>query len=200
MSVTIETLQKYIKVSSVYTDNFQAYSAGNLGGQGNWISGINNLTVIDFSGDKRVYSTSTSTIRLVYLDLVFPNDQYSQLTIDTTISVSAFIGPAVRCSSNNCYVLIVSADWIEVHKLIAGTDTTLDTANIAINAGDVIKLSISSNTLRCLRNGSPVSGLGDVNGDIASGGELTSGKPGILAYTADTGLTYIDDFECTAAS
>jgi hypothetical protein len=45
---------------AVYTDNFDAYTVGNLGGQGNWVDSLNHVTVVAESGNKTVGSTSTS--------------------------------------------------------------------------------------------------------------------------------------------
>jgi hypothetical protein len=204
MSVTLATIMKYIKPSSNYTDNFQAYSTGNLNNQGNWKQCQNNILVSDTAGDKRI-DGADAVESCSYIDGTYPNDQFAQVTIDAIgASNQSFTGPAVRCNAGgNRYQVYLSTGSIYVDKVVSSIQTTLDsvTTGFSPSAGDVLRIEVVSNVLRILLNGSPITNLGDGSGYITDGASsIASGKPGVCAYGHSTIHTYADDFSCTSPS
>ncbi|MDF1550818.1 MAG: immunoglobulin domain-containing protein [Bacteroidales bacterium] len=176
-----------------FTDNFEAHSVGNLNGQGNWVSGNENLAVIDVGGDKKVTTVNTNADTWCYVDLPFADDQYAEITMDAIIS-GADRGICVRASTGNAYVLTVSTGTAWLGKEVAGSWSNLDVAySLTFNPGDVLRLSVKGTVLQALRNGLPIAGLGNENGEFTDAA-LATGKPGIFGY-GGTG-TQVDDFEC----
>jgi hypothetical protein len=132
------------------------------------------------------------------LNQTFPNNQYAKCTIDTT-SASYMVGPAVRCSSGNGYFLGSGfSNSLYLTKIVSGTPTVIDSVTTTLSVGDVIELRVTGTTLRCLLNGSPVTNLGDVNGDFTDS-DISSGSPGFGGFYGASAHN-IDNFECTAAS
>ena len=203
MTVTIASIQKFIKSApSVYTDDFQAYSTGNLNNQGNWKQCQNNILVSDTAGDKRIDGVD-SVESCSYIDGTYPNDQFAEVTIDAIgTSNQSFTGPAVRCNAGgNRYQVYLSTSEIYCDKWVGGTSTALDSVTTGFSpvAGDILRLEIAGNVLRVLLNGSPITNLGDANGYITDGASsIASGNPGVAAYGHGTIHTYADNFSCTA--
>jgi len=130
----------------------------------------------------------------------YNNDQYAQIKYKQL--GTAMIGVAVRCSSNNFYAVQGpdSGGNIYLFKCIAGVSTDIDYApSVTVNVDDVLKLSVSGTTLTVTLNGSPIAGMGDVNGQVTDS-SISSGNPGVAGYYIASTLAYGDDFECTVAN
>jgi hypothetical protein len=107
---------------------------------------------------------------------VWPNDQYSEVTL-TTAGANSTYYVVVRqgaANSGTQYILTLNLSVPEyiLFAVVAGTAHTLLTqTGVTIAQGDVWRLSITGNVLTVTRNGSGVTGspFTDTNNYIASG-------------------------------
>jgi len=185
-----------------YTDDFQGYSAGNLAGQGNWnLHSFSSPQLIDVGGNIMVTGQPTNLYNdsVAIISGTFPTDQYAKITIsEITYTKYALVGVIVRASTNNYYGLYVRGVEIIFGKNVADTWTNLGSLTTTVNVGDVFYLGVVGSTITVLRNGSPISGIGDVNGQLTDT-SLTSGNPGIVTYFDFVEEnTKGDNFECTS--
>jgi len=166
------------------TDNFDAYSTGNLGGQGNWVAILNNLSIIDDSGDKAI-QPNTASDTLVGRSETFDNVQSSQITLQSIVNGS-WGGVSVRTQGSGAtaaayYYYAGDGDrYLEkrtpTYANIAGAYSATN------NVGDTLKIEINgSGEIRCYHNGvldTALNGTGIfIDTDIASGG-----TPGLYGY------------------
>jgi hypothetical protein len=108
---------------------------------------------------------------------VWPNDQYSEVTLTTTNANSTYYVVVRQGAANSGtqYILTLNLSVPEyiLYAGVSGTVHTLLTqvAGITIAQGDVWRLSITGNVLTVTQNGSGVTGspFTDTNNYIASG-------------------------------
>lgn len=174
------------------SDDFESYNTGALDGQGNWVAldAYDYVSVVDSSGDNRVTGGGTYGARRTE---IIPNDQYAQLTID--YAGPSGIGVGVRCSGQGAtwygFYYFAGSDDGYVGYLDGGIlQNIAGTGAARAYNGDVLRLEIEGNTLRCYRNGSLDTTLGgtgiyDVSSYISLIPALASGSVGIVGIYAD---------------
>ena len=177
----------------VYTDDFEAYSAGILGGQGNWITSLGEMVVVDVAGDNQIRNNVAGASIVTY-NAVISNSQYSQVVIDT-VTNGAKIGVAVRVSGVGAtcdgYVLLTRDNEASIYRIDDGVATLLANGAVTVVAGGILKLSATGTELSCYYNGALIT---TISGD----GKLTdafygSGQVGLAGSSSDVGLK-IDDW------
>lgn len=180
MSAIITTILNYIKAITQYTDNFQAYTVGSLGGQGLWEPGLNSVAVEDVTGNKMAAPGRTlNTDSCVFVNQAFSNNQWAQIVIKK--GLANCIGVALRCNNGQYYAAYASPTAVYVGRVMASTWVDLDHASTTINDNDVLYMSVIGTTLKILVNGSPISTLGNVSGEITDA-NISSGAIGISAW------------------
>jgi hypothetical protein len=181
------------KVDPYLTDDFQAYTEGPLNGQGNWVNNCpssNGIAVKDTGGDKRFCANVAAEVCARRTETV-GNDQFAEFTVDSNINVS---GAAVRCSytSSVYYYFGYYGDSGQkaVFYSVGGSFSTIQYVGGGWTNGDVVRLEIVGNTLKCYRNGvldPTLTGVYDVSSIIATYSALASGSVGVSgADHADT--------------
>jgi hypothetical protein len=182
------------------TDDFESYSTGNLGGQGNWVCINGECLITDVSGDNRF--TSDGEEDCERRSETFSDDQYAQVRIDA-VAVNSDIGVAVRCSGSSVtdgYYFMYYGGFGS-HKVgytyPVGQWIEIDGAPVSgLNVGDILRLEIVGTELRAYRNGSldtelfNGTGTYDASTIIATYPALAHGSVGIAAYNGGNG----DDF------
>jgi hypothetical protein len=169
-----------------YTDDFQAYSTGNLDGQGNWITGLNNVSVVDSAGNKLIKGAA-SNVGVAKYNKTMPNDQYSRVTI-VTASNDSYIGVGVRLSGSAAtfcgYVFGVADGNQVVYRYDNGSATTIESGSVSILDGDVITLEATGNyVIYSIDSSMGVSSF--ISGAIDAS-EYSSGNVGVLGYASAT--------------
>lgn len=183
------------------TDDFEAYTTGALGGQGNWIDTLRTLLIADTSGDNRVVGEGLNLECGARRSDTIADAQYAEVVIDVSSGTSGNgIGPAVRCSgaaasNNGCYFGYYGGQVFYVHS--NGVWESIDDGGTFPSVGDVLRLEIEGTTLRCYRNSSLDTSMGgtgeyDVSTIISTVTALAHGGVGISAYS---NTDRIDDFE-----
>jgi hypothetical protein len=179
---------------AVYTDDFEAYSAGGLATQGNWIAGIGTITVADITGDNRVYGGTSGDYSVAIYNDTFANDQYAQGVYD--VAGGGYIGIGVRLSGANAtldgYGLICANDNGYLGRFDNGTWTELANGALTISITDVVKLTAIGTELACYKNGSLITTI-SVDGKVTDA-TYSSGRAGIVGYADITNLQ-MDDWE-----
>jgi len=174
--------------STPFTDKFDSYSDGALGGQGKWLATLNAFNVSTGSdGDKGVVAAGSAVVCIsAYNDGLRPN-QYSQIRLDTIGGAgdSNAMGVAVHMSGSgataNGYGYYHMNGTQRVWRVDAGVKTNLGVNGTAASAvGDVIRLEIKDTSLFCYRNGVLDTTVG--SGGTASATEYTTGQAGISGY------------------
>lgn len=182
---------------TVYTDNFDSYIVGNLGGQGYWVDSLNHITVVDESGNKTVGTTDTNFLdHLCYYNRALAAAQYAKFVISTMTASSRAIGVAVRCAaSGNGYCYYASSGERFLFKLVAGAEVQMCAYSTAagVNAGDTMELRANGTSIRAYYNGALDTLLGasvapttGSNGDYVDS-VFSSGFAGVCGFGGDTG-------------
>jgi hypothetical protein len=159
------------------TDNFNRANGG-IGANwtqadGTWSISSNQVTYT-LGGD--------SEASVVYTNLSFANDQYSQVTIATI--TNAVSGVIVRGASgaNTGYAFAcetVGSGTCFIFKVIAGAATNLVSAgSLGLSNGDVLRLEVHGTALTGFKNGTQVLTITD--------SAITSGSPGMWSENAAT--------------
>jgi hypothetical protein len=197
---------KFIKAHAPITDNFEAYSDGDLAGQGNWVACRNRIDVVTSTTKVVVSNSSGSLESCVKRTESLGNNQYAKLKLKALSSDLAPIGPAVRCSgsgaSSNYYGVYCNDQYTQVFVVVNETfyQITIDD-NYLISVNDILELRVSGTTLTILKNGSVLTGLGPAdspatgNNGVYTDTRLSSGTAGICGGDSGGG-NYGDDFEC----
>jgi len=168
------------------TDNFTRANENPLSNSGKWtqVSGAGTMQVVS----NLCEPAATSTVCANYWNaLVWPNDQYAEVTAETTTSAGFSPGllAVVRAQSaaNSFYYayIVCGVGDAQISKSVAGTDTTLVSGTIAlVTAGDVFRLVVSGTLLTLLQNGTQVL---QFSGDstFASGSAGIGGFAGVVS-------------------
>lgn len=166
------------------SDTFEAYSTGDLAGNGVWMNGLvgTKLTIAnDGSGGKWVRGGTADSFAFDGTN-TYTSAHYSEVQIRTI--ASGFGGPCVRCSVNNCYLAVTDGSTIYVQKIVASSVTTLTTFTHAVSSGDFLKIAVDgSDTITVYHNVAAVhDGTTGSVGTISGGGALTGGAAGIIVW------------------
>ena len=191
-SVAVDTLGAS---ATVYTDDFEAYSAGYLSAAANWedVLTADSAAVIDVSGDKVVTGiTSAANALTRYTGGTFDGDQYAEITVDVA-SWGSYVGVAVRCQGTGGTAdgyYFTNRDY-RLEKIVDGSITNLYTGTGSIGSNDdVLRIEISGSTITCYVN--------DVQECQETDTDITGGNPGVYTYSYHgSNASTIDDFECS---
>jgi hypothetical protein len=173
-----------------FTDNFTRANGG-LGG--NWTTHSSYVAPQIVSNKVNPNATGGSGSGAYYSATSWPNDHYSQCTINALLDVNALVDIAVRMdsSANTFYYLQIkgpigaSALW-HIKKIVTGTPTTLIAATtFTLAVGDKLKISVIGNALTAYQNNSTLGSTTD--------GSISAGNAGFIcgcaSATTDTALT-----------
>jgi hypothetical protein len=152
----------------------------------NWT--MNNSTMAITSNAVRGNGVSTDEMAHWNAD-IFATDQYSQSVLAGTPNGDNK-GPCVRCASSafTGYAFYAFDTVLQLYKISAGSFVLIASTSVSPSAGDLLRLEVIGNTLRCYRNGSLISALNGTDSTI------TSGFAGIATYSSSTGFR-LDDFQ-----
>lgn len=162
-----------------------SYSNGNLSGQSNWVvanGGAGFVTLSVVSNTIQCSSISATDCGNQF-NVTYPNDQCSQVGINTLNSTSAgTFAVTVRSSTGgaNYYGLAVKGPLgatasVSLFKVIAGVATVLVASTTeTINSGDLIGLCAQGTSLYITLRGTLVAALNHTDSSI------TSGQPGVV--------------------
>jgi Fn3 associated len=172
--------------SQLASDNFQRANENPLSDGGNFTAAFAHaMQVVSDVALPTLINTSDAS---QYSGIVWPNDQYSEVTAGTGWKAGAganYIVPMVRIGgttgSPNAYVAFVeNTGTVFIQKYVAGVNTNLHTVspNLLIADGDVFRLSVVGTTLNFYQNGFLVYSLTDAS--------LSSGNAGFGANAVAT--------------
>ena len=157
----------------------------NLGGGDGWTkcTGDNFLQVVSNGVLESSVVSATSNSSAIWTGLVWPNDQYSEVTFGTVPVGSAVLAlfvradGAVRASTNRYEVDInsTSPTNVNLYSIVAGTATNIGTATVVFANGDVVRLTANGTTISVTVNG--------VVKITATSSTIASGSPGIALYS-----------------
>ena len=179
---------------AVYTDDFEAYSDGNLDGQGSWILGVANIRTYD-SGVAMFASpnSATTTNCAAIYDGVFTNNHYAEATIGF-MNTTNWMGAGVRMSSSAAsfdgYGLYTDGTNTMLVRVVDNSRTTLANVVVGFTTNDMIRLEISGNVLSCYKNGSLITEIDD-DGRVTDS-TLSTGQAGIMGYGQGSGARLAD--------
>lgn len=182
------------------TDDFEAYSTGALGGNGDWVAAMNNFTIVDDGGNNIVRPTQYLASNQVIINTAISDDQFAEAKyIDVNTNS---VGVVVRSVSDgtDCYRYIASSTARSVQCVTTAHGVlTIGTVATGVSENDVIRLEISGTTITCYLNGSVdtalAAGAGAQSGDngIFTDNRIESGYVGMFGYS--TAGTSLDEFE-----
>jgi hypothetical protein len=189
------------ETKSVYTDDFEAHTAGALAGKGNWIVAFNGaITVVDVAGDNQVYANEEYALSGVKYNDTFNDNQYSQIKIDN--NGAGYISVGVRLTGANAtldgywssiYNTAPNTFTVQLWRFDDGAPTTLDSqAGVTINNGDVIRIEATGTTITLKINGTGIAGIG-TDGSLTDA-TYSSGVAGFGGYH-NYGTIKYDDWE-----
>jgi len=175
-----------------YSDNFDSYTSGaNLGGQGNWLTTLNDILVVEAGGTNHTVGPNDAGLVCVSTyNGTFNNNQWAEVTVGAVGAGSQCIGVAVRLTGSTTtacgYGYYATNNTQRLWRLTNGTKTNLGTNNFtALNVGDTLKLVITGSTLMCYFNGVLDTVIGSGGGYTTDTTYLT-GKAGVCGYDTST--------------
>jgi hypothetical protein len=128
------------------TDNFDAYSTGNLGGQGNWVAVLNNLNVVDVSGNKMI-SPNTGADTLIGRSETFDSVQSSQVTLKSIVNGN-WTGVGVRIQGSGAtaagYYYYAGDGDRYLEKRTPTYANIAGAYSVSNSVGDTLKIEINS--------------------------------------------------------
>jgi hypothetical protein len=181
-----------VTVPGTPLDTFTRGTWGTLGP--NWTS--QNTPLLLTSGGTAVATSDTGHQCSFWTPHTLPANQYSEATIIGTLSNTrrnrvTVLAAGTTAATHDYYALVAASTTTLIVKMINNVQTTLQTVSfITWATGDVMKLEIVNGTLRAYQNGA------QIGTDQASGGELTSGAPGVCGSAS----AVIDNFSAGITS
>jgi hypothetical protein len=168
-------------VDILATDNFTRADANPIGGNWTTVTGESDLQIVL---DKVEPSTSAIAYNAAYWNaIIWPADQWSEITIDTVADNNTFCFAAVRMSgSDQTYYSAwaqgpLTSGHLYLVKFVSGVQTTVWTSNtVVFNSSDVVGLSVIGSTLTVYLN--------RVMQFQATDSLISSGKAGMGFYIA----------------
>ncbi len=170
-------------MATLASDNFNRANGG-LGANYTIVPGKAALTIVS----NAVELTSTAADGGdIYTGISWPNDQWSQVTLNVMNYADNAIDVVVRCSNSvaTWYVAYIggpfgSSATYAIARVVTGTRTFIQTITThTFSANDVIRLAVQSTTLTLYQNGAQIWTGTDAN--------ISSGYPGfILGSNAET--------------
>lgn len=177
--------------------DFESYSEGTLGTQGNWTAAAYNFTVIDDSGNNIIRPTQTSSANKIYLDIAVSNDQFAEAEFAAVNS--NVVGVVARSSTDmSVYYRLIADDSERTLVCVSGAVYIIGTVASGVSVGDVIKLEVNGTTLTVYLNGevdtAMTAGVGAQGGNngIFTDNRIASGYVGLYGYGVNG--TSLDNF------
>lgn len=172
---------------ATYTDDFEAYSAGNLDNQGEWRAVCNRIDVLDDDGDNVIQAYTAAYCAYAYDD-TFADDQYAEGTLGDT--GEGFIGLAVRLQADDSgdgYIALFRPAGVALGKIDNGSYTSLGTyaPGTAPASGMVVRLQVSGTTIKAFVNG--------IERVSVTDSDYSSGRAGVSGY--ENGTARLIDWE-----
>jgi hypothetical protein len=185
----------YPRGTAHYLDNFESYTSGALGGQGDWIQHLNSIYV-----NAGTIRSNYSGVTAVCYNKDLAPDQWAQIEVTAVGDINDAIGVGLHMTgtgSTACGYGYYSMNGTQrLWVMINGVKTNIGTTGTAAMAvGDVLRLEIINGVLYAYHNDVLDTGVGSSGtADISSYGNYTTGQAGIVGYySADT---YADNFRC----
>lgn len=165
-------------------DKFQRADANPIGG--NWTT-LSNTGDIQLASQQAQASLLASECEAFYNAAVWPNDQYSEITLGVTTSQYIHVGVRYGGAGNG-YILLVecTSGNVYIQKLAGGSGSTLIgpvSSGLPFSSGEIVRLTVQGTLLSATRNGIPATSVTD--SDIASG----SAGFGFFVFGAIAGAT-----------
>ncbi|MFA5151448.1 MAG: hypothetical protein WC554_02695 [Clostridia bacterium] len=183
-----------------YTDDFSTYKEGDLAGQGDWVTCLNQIIVV---AGAKVQANSSGNDNCVKLDMAFTNDHYAQIVNVQMAAGGGTMGVAARCSGSGATATYYVFEYTNTDgyfgKVVNGSYTTLAESTRNGLANDVLKIVVNGTSIKLYLNGSLDTNFGDgQNGCTGTAGDFTdssisTGVPGIAGWSNLT--TQGDNFE-----
>lgn len=172
--------------ANIYSDDFEAYSTGDINGQGEWEVIDGGISVAEESSNN-VFKGSTSGFNAAYYNETFDADQYSEIVAIEVTSYSS-PGPIVRASTGGTYYcwLHELSTYSRLVRVVNGSVTTLAESTTGWTDQDTLRLEVDADTLFCYKNGVldiSISSDGKYTDDGAS--KISTGRSGILMFYQD---------------
>jgi hypothetical protein len=162
-------------MSQLASDNFTRANENPLSNGGKWTIMSGSTGSLQILSNRCQPTDNTQLGGAIWTGLVWPNDQYSELTVQAVQS-GADIRVMVRSNSNigtntSYFVQILgvgASQSVKLFKDVAGTFTQLGTTQtVTVTAGDVFRCEAQGTTIRAKQNGSVL--VTQVDAAIASG-------------------------------
>ncbi len=175
------------------TDDFNRASLG-----ANWAAAEGTIWAINASTTVRPVSSYAHT-GIIRTEAAFPDDQYAQVDTRWTATSDDCHG-GLRVRSNGTTTAYVTyfdtgnTGILYLYKRIAGANTYLGDSGssvLAVDTTGTIKLEAIGTAIKVY--------VGGVQKISVTDSAITSGKPGLHAFTGDQKVDF-DNFECTDAS
>jgi hypothetical protein len=162
------------------TDDFNRADAGTLGANWTDIAGETGWSIV--SNEAKVNATGSVSMASRYTAASFPNDQWCQVAIGSTVETTtdSGTGPMVRLQSGGDRILLQgNTVQTRVYKKVGATFTQLGSDGPAVTNGDVLYVEVRGTTIIAMKNGSSICGS-----PIALGSGSASGNAGLWANPA----------------
>lgn len=163
-------------MATLASDSFDRANSGNLGS--NWIANTGDFGIVS----NQARATVDDSLSSYDGGVSWPNDQWSQATLNTNVGSAANngTGTTVRGSgsagTDSAYEVYCSSAGTRIYKAVAGAFTQLGSDGATTwTAGNVCYLEIQGNTIVCKKGGSGGTTAASTSGDTT----FASGKPGI---------------------
>lgn len=159
-------------MTTLATDDFNRAN-GTLGANWTTVTGFNAFQI---ASNVVTQVTEPGDTGARYNAVTFPNDQWSQVTVDVSINSNG--GPAVRMATDgsaNYYVFVVAGGEYRIYSISGGSGSLISNAAGSFSNGDVAYLEIQGTTLIAKKNGVQVLTITDAT--------HSAGAAGIHAYS-----------------
>lgn len=155
------------------SDNFTRANSGDLGPDWAYQTGAQFGIVSNSAAPQNGFNPTVA-----YFIGTFSDDQYSQGVI-SGFGGATEIGLVVRASdsANTCYAFITNGTNAIIRKIIAGSESTIESITGTFTPGDEIRISAVGTTITVYQN--------DVEVGSATDSDITSGNPGLFGYGND---------------
>jgi hypothetical protein len=187
----------------IATDDFTGTNGASIivgtgQGTGNWRrSGYSSAGPYTYNASNQASAVATSNLGAVWGGTgTFTDDQYAQTTLVSSNNANRYGGVVVRGTAGttnatkNFYYFMCSSTQCQLGKYVAGTVTTIVTANHGAIAPFAVRLEVAGSTLVVKVNGSTPAGFAASYTDTS----LTTGKPGVVVNANAAGGAVIDDW------
>lgn len=163
-------------MATLASDSFDRANSGTLGS--NWIANTGDFGIVS----NQARATVDDSLSSYDGGVTWPNDQWSQATLNTAVGNAANngTGTTVRGSASagtdSAYEVYCSSAGTRFYKSVSGAFTQLGSDGATTwTAGNICYLEIQGTALVCKKGGSGGTTAGSTSGDTT----FASGKPGI---------------------